>query len=197
MTFLAASLIRNALRVWPYILRTSLLQNPLWPNDTDNFSLDDRSWKATTVVVAWEQTLLSNIPRRGTRCTGHFIGKCEPNSPWSYNRLEALHYFHHTPVNVVGCHGQVIWEDEQVRQRWERIHQETGLVNLPVSLLRKLRLRIYWTPLTWTVFLCEIPALLSFVLKNFKSLVLACHFIISKERTRVKLVSHRKKFSAG
>lgn len=63
--------------------------------------------------------------------------------PWRCLSLLLGCYFHHTSVNIVSCHAQVVWENDQVQKHWERIHHEIGLVNLLVSLQWKLQLQTY------------------------------------------------------
>ena len=57
VVFFAASLVRNALQVCPYVVKKSLLQNTLWPNSAENVNLDDRCLKTTSVTVAQERPL--------------------------------------------------------------------------------------------------------------------------------------------
>ena len=54
LTFLAAGLIRNALKVWTYVLEKKLLQNPLWPKSTENFSLDHRRYGCPVTAITVE-----------------------------------------------------------------------------------------------------------------------------------------------
>ena len=67
-------------------------------------------------------------------------------APWRCSSFLQGHHFYHTPVNMFGCHAQVVWENDQRHRCWGRIHQEIGPVSLPVSLLQRLWLRTLWTP---------------------------------------------------
>ena len=59
--------------------------------------------------------------------------------------------FGHTPVNVVGCHRQLVWEDGQMCTGWGGFLRKTGVDRKVVSVIEKTDCKTWWVTLVVVV----------------------------------------------